>query len=345
MAKVMVIGDLHMGHRSGDRETAEYQLRVFDEFIFPLISKLGIKHVIQTGDYFDARKAIRHDTMELVREKIIPKTVGQEWHVLVGNHDMHLKENIFPNSCNELLSTYENFTIYNEPGVLEVDGIRIDMIPWICRDNRKQILDFIANTTSNIAVGHFELAGFQYYRGMASQGEDAHFLANYSQVWSGHFHTISKANHILYVGTPYQLTFGDADDDRGVWVYDTDDGKFEFYNNNMPRFSRIYYDHTTFDEKNLDRFKGMNLNIQVKNRGDTKKFDKLLDKLYSIAKEVKVKDIPDSQGTAGNSIVLKDLLTTSDIIDAYIDTLEETEEDRKKIKRFILDLYNEAEAI
>jgi DNA repair exonuclease SbcCD nuclease subunit len=344
MAKLMVIGDQHLGHRSGDRETAEYQIRVFDEFIFPLMLKLGIKHVIQTGDFFDARKAIRHDTMELVREKLIPKTKGQEWHVLVGNHDMHLKESIFPNSCNELLAGYENFTIYNEPGVLEVDGIKIDMIPWICRDNRKQVLDFIANSSNNIAVGHFELAGFQYYRGMASQGEDAHFLANYSQVWSGHFHTISKANHILYVGTPYQLTFGDADDERGVWVYDTDDGTFEFHNNNMPRFSRIYFDHSTFDEKNLERYKDMYLNIQVKSRGDTKKFDKLIDKLITIAREVKVKDVLDSNGGTSSAPTLNNLLTTAEVIDQYIDTLEETEEDRTKIKRFMMDLYREAES-
>lgn len=343
MAKVMVIGDLHFGHKSGDRETAAYQQRVFDEFIFPLIDQLGIKYVIQTGDFFDSRKAIRHDTMEFVREHIIPKTKGQEWHVLVGNHDMHMKETIFPNSCNELLAGYDNFTIYNEPAALKIDGIAIDMIPWLCRDNRKQVLDFISNSTSSIAVGHFELTGFQYYRGMASQGEDSHFLANYNQVWSGHFHTISKNAHILYVGTPYQLTFGDADDDRGVWVYDTDTGKFEFYNNNMPRFSRIYYDHTSFDEKNLERFKDMYLNIQVRNRGDAKKFDKLFDKLVAIAAEVKLKDIPDSQSNSGASMVLNDLLSTSDIIDAYVDTLEETDDDRKKIKRFILDLLSEAE--
>ncbi|MNS60692.1 Calcineurin-like phosphoesterase superfamily domain protein [compost metagenome] len=341
----MVIGDLHMGHRSGDRETAEYQIRVFEEFIFPLIAKLGIKHVIQTGDFFDARKAIRHDTMELVRERFVPMTKGQHWDILVGNHDMHLKESIFPNSCNELLSGYDNITIHNEPGVVEVDGIKIDMIPWICRDNRKQVLDFIANSSNNIAVGHFELAGFQYYRGMASQGEDAHFLANYSQVWSGHFHTISKANHILYVGTPYQLTFGDADDDRGVWVYDTDDGTFEFHNNNMPRFSRIYFDHSTFDEKNLERYKDMYLNIQVKSRGDTKKFDKLIDKLITIAREVKVKDVLDSSSGSGTAPTLNNMLTTADIIDQYIDTLEETEEDRTKIKRFMMDLYREAETL
>lgn len=346
MAKVMVIGDLHFGHKGGDRDSADYQKRVFHEFIFPLIDELGIKHVIQTGDFYDSRKAIRHDTMEYVREHIIPYTQGQEWHVLVGNHDMHMKETIFPNSCNELLSVHDNFTIYNEPSVLTIDGVGIDMIPWICRDNRMQVMDFIANSDRSICIGHFELSGFQYYRGLASQGEESHFLGNYNYVWSGHFHTISKSNHILYVGTPYQLTFGDADDDRGVWVYDTDTGKFEFYNNNMPRFSRIYFDHETFDTKKLERFAGMHLNIQVKNRGDTKKFDKLIDKLLEIAAVVKVKDtIGDQVANAVTNTQLGTLMSTPDIMDKHVDNLEETDQDKKKIKRLLLDLYAEADAV
>lgn len=344
MAKIMFIGDMHLGHRNGDKETAEYQMQIFDDFIFPLIKKFGIKYVLQSGDFFDARKAIRHDTMELVRERFIPKTAGVEWHVIVGNHDMHLKESIFPNSCNELLANYENFTIYNEPTVLTIDGFSIDMIPWICRDNRKSVLDFIANSTRQFALGHFELAGFQYYKGMASQGEDAHFLSNYNRVLSGHFHTMSKSNHIQYIGTPYQLTYGDADDDRGVWVYDTDTGEFEFHNNNMPRYTRIYFDHSVFDQTNLERFTNMYITIQVKSRGDSKKFDKLVDKLVGIAKEVKVKDTLESDVELDTE-QLGDLQTIGDIMDVYVDALDETDPDRDKIKKFLAGLLAEAESV
>jgi DNA repair exonuclease SbcCD nuclease subunit len=341
MSKILILGDLHFGHKNGDKETAEYQMRVFDDFIFPLIDKLGITTVIQTGDFFDSRKAIRHDTMELVRNRLIPKTRGQEWHCLVGNHDMHLRESIYPNSCEELLTRYTNFTVYNQPGVLEIDGTKIDMIPWICRDNRRDIQKFINESTSSICVGHFELSGFQYYRGMASQGEDSDFLANYNRVWSGHFHTMSKNKHIQYVGTPYQLTFGDADDERGVWVYDTDTGKFEFFDNGMPRFSRIYYDHSTFDAKKLERYDGMLLKIIVKDRGDTKKFDALVDKLAGIASSVTVQDTPDVSG-GQSSVQLDNLLSTGDIVDSYIDGLEETDDDKKKIKRIMVELLSEA---
>lgn len=339
MSKILLLGDLHFGHRNGDKPTAEYQVKVFDDFIFPLIKKHKIKKVIQTGDFFDARKAIRHDTMELVREKIIPKTEGQEWHVFVGNHDMHLRESITPNSVQELLSQYPNFRIYNNPTTVDFDGIKIDLIPWICRDNRKEIMDFINKTSSNICVGHFELAGFEYYRGIESQGDDSAFLSNYAQVWSGHFHTISKKGHIQYIGTPYQLTYGDADDDRGVWLYDTDTGEFDFVSNNMPKFSRVYFDADTFDAKNLDRFKGMNIKITVKNRGDAKKFEKIVESIAAIAAEVSVIDRIDvSQATTSGKLTATAVKSIEKIVDEYIDSLDETEADKKKIKRIMAGL-------
>lgn len=344
MAKLLYIGDLHWGHRNGDKPTAEYQLRVFDEFIFPLIKKYNIKTVLQSGDFFDARKAIRHDTMELVREHIIPKTKGQDWHVIVGNHDMHMRESIFPNSIQELLSQYPNFHIYNSPETVDFDGIKIDMIPWICRDNRKQVLDFISDSTSKLCLGHFELAGFEYYRGIESQGDNSAFLSNYSQVWSGHFHTMSKKGHIQYIGTPYQLTYGDADDDRGVWLYDTDTGDFEFISNGMPKFSRIYFDVDTFDTKNLERFAGMCLKITVKNRGDIKKFEKLVETLSGIAAELTVIDRIDvSQATTSGKLTATSIRTVDEIVDEYIDSLEETEPDRKKIKRIMAGLLADAQ--
>lgn len=343
MSLVMLIGDTHIGHKNGCQVTADYQISVFDKFIFPLIEKLGIKHVIQTGDFFDSRKSIRHDTMALVSSRIAPKTIGQQWYVAVGNHDLHLRESIYPNSVNELLSRYDNFRVFNEPGTIDIDGAKIDIIPWICRDNRKQIQDFIKGSKSPIAVGHFELSGFQYYRGVESDGEDSGFLDSYQRVWSGHFHTISKRGHIQYVGTPYQLTFGDADDERGVWVYDTDTGDFSFYPNNMPRFTRVYFDHETFDFKGIEKYRGMFLKIVVNNRGATKKFDGLIDKL---AKIVQYLDIVDgTQETISADGANLDVMDSNQIIAEYIDTLPETESDKKKIKRIVLHLYEEATKI
>lgn len=344
MAKILFIGDLHFGHRNGDKETAEYQMQVFDQFIFPLIKKHKIKHIFQSGDFFDSRKAIRHDTMELVREYFIPKTKGQEWHVIVGNHDMHLRENIFPNSVQELLSQYDNFTVYNSPKAVTIDGIAIDMIPWICRDNRQEIMEFINSSASNLCLGHFELSGFQYYKGIESSGESSNFLNNYSQVWSGHFHTISKNKHIQYIGTPYQLTYGDADDERGVWIFDTDDSSFEFVSNNMPKFSRIYFDADTFDAKKLERYAGMNIKITVKNRGDVKKFEKIVEAIAAVAHEISVIDRIDvSQATASGKITVSAIRTVDEIVEEYIDALEETDADKNKIKRIMAGLLADAQ--
>lgn len=338
----MIIGDLHVGHRNGDKQTADYQLRVFDEFIFPTIDKYNIKRVLQTGDFFDSRKAIRHDSMEFVSKHLVPKTTGVQWDVIVGNHDMHLRESIYPNSVQELLSQYPNFRIHNEPTTIDVFGVKIDMIPWICRNNRMEIMEFIRESDSKICMGHFELAGFEYYRGMESAGESKDFLNKYQTVWSGHFHCTSKKGAIQYVGTPYQLTFGDADDDRGVWLYDTDTGSMDFVSNGMPRFSRIYFDADTFDTKNLGRYKDMLLKLTVKNRGDAKKFDKLVDQLAEIALEIQVIDTPDVS-SATSAVTATGVKTTATIIDEYISALEETDQDKAKIRKIMAQLLSDCQ--
>lgn len=340
----MIIGDLHIGHRNGDKETAEYQLRVFEDFILPTIAKYNIKRAIQTGDFFDSRKAIRHDSMQLVSQIIAPKLkeAGVELDVFVGNHDMHMRESIYPNSVQELLSQYDHFHVHNEPKTVDFYGTKIDLIPWICRNNRMEIMEFIRESDSKICAGHFELAGFEYYRGIESSGESRDFLNKYQTVWSGHFHCMSKKGNVQYVGTPYQLTFGDADDDRGVWLYDTDTGVMEFVSNGMPRFSRIYYDADTFDTKNLNRYAGMFLRLIVKNRGDAKKFEKLIAQLAEIAKEIKVHDTPDVTGATSTTKVTG-VKTVAQIIEEYIGNLEETDQDKAKIRKMMAQFLSDCQ--
>ena len=218
MSKIVLLGDTHFGIKQGDKFLAEYQYKFFDEVLFPYLEKHNITDVIQFGDWFDTRRAIRHDTMHLVRSKIIPRIEagGQNWKVLVGNHDMGVRENIHPNACTELLSRYDCFDVIDKPTTVKYDDFEIDLIPWICRENRKEVKDFIKDSKSAYCGGHFELSGFYFYKGIKSDGVQKKFLSDYHQVWSGHFHTISSNGNIQYLGTPYQLTFGDADTDYNL---------------------------------------------------------------------------------------------------------------------------------
>jgi len=339
--KIAYLGDTHFGHKNGDLIFAEFQKNFYTNTFFPYLQKHNIKKVIQTGDFFDSRRAIRHSTMQLVREYIIKPSNDNNinWDINIGNHDMHMKESIHPNACTELLSVYPNFTIIDKPTTVLFDNVAIDIIPWICNENKKEIKEFIKNSLSPYCVGHFELSGFLYMKGMTSEGERPDFLNHYTQVWSGHYHTQSQNGNVHYIGTPYQMTFGDADDDRGFWVFDTETKEMEFILNPYNLYTKLYYDHNTFDINTIPNYNGMNVKLIVEDRGESAQFNLLIEQLSKVALSVSVIDNVDVVSQNNNLKI--DITDTLKIISDYIDELSETVRNKKEIKKIMTALYKE----
>lgn len=221
---ICIIGDLHRGQGRDNQWMLEKQNRLLRDWFFPFLRDNDIDLVIQTGDWFDNRRHISHKCMEHTRKYLIEpiQEQGIPWIVPVGNHDIYHRENVHPNSPRELLSHVPEITVVDEPVTAKIGQSHWDFIPWICKSNHDQVKEFIKQSTSEYCVGHFELGGFLYYPGMTSTGENCAFLKDYIQVFSGHYHCISQGANVLFTGTPWTLTMGDADDSRGVWTCDAD---------------------------------------------------------------------------------------------------------------------------
>lgn len=339
MSKIALLGDLHMGIKNHDKQTAEFQMKFFTDVFIPYLKKNKITTVIQTGDFFDCRRSLRHATIKQARE-FAKLTSHLTWYVLVGNHDMALRECIHPNSCTEILGIYPNFTIITEPTTVNVDGLDIDLIPWICQENKALIKEFIEKSQSKYAIGHFELSGFYYYKGLASNGESKNFLSSYIQVWSGHFHTRSENGNIKYIGTPYQLTHGDADDPRGFEVFDIDTKKQKFIENPFTMYSKIYYDCRTFDKTTISAYANMHIKLIVEDRGDAAAFDMLIEEFSKHVYSIKVIDNFDVVSSDSNLKI--DISDTLKIICDYIDELDESAATKKEVKKLMTALYKES---
>lgn len=338
MSKIALLGDLHIGIKQGDTFMEKYQNRFFNKCFFPYIKKNKITKVIQTGDWFDSRRAIRHSSIKLTRQ-LISKTKGQDWYVLVGNHDMGVREKIHPNACTEILAANNNFTIIDKPITHNICGLNIDMIPWICRENKTAVFDFIDSTDSLYCVGHFELSGFYYYKGIKSEGRSKKFLSKYNKVWSGHYHTASENDNIKYLGTPYQLTFGDANDIRGFWVFDTETKDLEFIENPYNLYTKIIFNHSTFDKNNIkEKYKDMFVRVLVEDRGPAAAFDMIMDSIAAVALDLDINDMFE----APDSNVKIDVTDTLQIINNYIDELDETTKIKNNVKTIMKNLYKDS---
>lgn len=336
--KILHLGDFHLGVKADDPWMQGVQRDAIQQAI-EISKKNKIKRWIQYGDWFDVRKAITHNCMEFSREIVKMITdAGIEVDVIIGNHDMHYKNKLTPNSVTELLSQYENITVYEHPTTVSYDGVDIDLIPWVCEENTTEILTFIKNSGSPYCVGHWELNGFYYYRGMKSHGLEPDFLKSYKQVWSGHFHTISEAGNVKYIGTPYTITAGDENDPRGFWIFDTEKESMDFVPNTTTWHRKIYYPNKGLK---VEDYKNLSVRVIIeKVDKDLPKFEAELEKVVHELRTVSRVD-NSVEAEDGEEIEVKNMLS---LMEDYIDAIDSASaEDIKALKSYAKQLYIEVQ--
>lgn len=336
--KILNLGDWHLGVKADDEWVQSIQLDGIKQAI-EYSKKNGITTWIQYGDIFDVRKAITHKTMEFAREIVqMLDDAGITLHTVVGNHDMHFKNTLTPNASTELLAKYPNVKVYDKPTTVDFDGCLIDLIPWMCEENTGEILEHIKTSSASFCVGHWELNGFYFYKGMKSHGLEPDFLKTYKEVWSGHFHTISEAANVRYIGTPWTLTAGDENDPRGFWMFDTETERMEFIPNNTTWHRRIHY---PFKGK-IDYKDFTNLSVRVIITEVDKNLTKFESELEKVVHSLRVVSKIDNSVESDDSeeVEVQSLQT---LMEEYINAIPDiTDSDREALIQYANQLYVEA---
>ncbi|BBI58181.1 recombination endonuclease subunit [Shigella phage SfPhi01] len=336
--KILNLGDWHLGVKADDEWVQSIQLDGIKQAI-EYSKKNGITTWIQYGDIFDVRKAITHKTMEFAREIVqMLDDAGITLHTVVGNHDLHYKNVMHPNASTELLAKYPNVKVYDKPTTVDFDGCLIDLIPWMCEENTGEILEHIKTSSASFCVGHWELNGFYFYKGMKSHGLEPDFLKTYKEVWSGHFHTISEAANVRYIGTPWTLTAGDENDPRGFWMFDTETERMEFIPNNTTWHRRIHY---PFKGK-IDYKDFTNLSVRVIVTEVDKNLTKFESELEKVVHSLRVVSKIDNSVESDDSeeVEVQSLQT---LMEEYINAIPDiTDSDREALIQYANQLYVEA---
>ena len=340
--KICLLGDTHFGVRNDSKVFHRHMENFYTEVFFPELEKRGIKTIFQFGDLFDRRKYINFYTLDQSRQyffDILQKN-NIEMFTLIGNHDIFWREKLDINSPSLLLENYDNIHVISEPKTFE--GI-VDVIPWVCKDNEEQVKEFIGKSSNNYCFGHFELKGFEMMRGIESHdGWDRSLLAKYKQVFSGHFHTKSNQDNIMYLGTPYELFWNDYKDPKGFFIWDTITDEIEFIQNPNPMFVKMYYDDSSgsvdLDGKQItDKY----VKLVVVNKKDFSLFDHTIDSLYNHnPAELKIIEDLSAFETDVNddSINVED---TMSLLSDYVDAID-TDADKDRLKNILKELYIEA---
>jgi len=350
--KVAIISDTHFGARSDNQVFIDHFIRFFDEVFFPYLVENNIDTVLHLGDLMDRRKFVNFNTLNNFRTRVMDKfeELGIKFYCLIGNHDVYYRNTNGVNSLKELFSNrYENFTVIEDPITLQFDGTKIDMIPWINKENHDDIMKFIKKSKSSICCGHFELDGYQVLRGVNFEGGMSDkVLSRYEMVLSGHFHNRQEKNNVRYVGTPYQITFSDLAERKGFHVLDTANRSIEFIVNPNDIFLRFDYDDVnngpmieSFVREEHKQLTNKYIRMYVKNKKNPYLFDQTIDRLYAdgvisitIVEESTIDQIKDDD-------VVDLAQDTLSLINNEIDNLDHVD-NKGKLKNIVRELYFEA---
>ena len=269
--------------------------------------------------------------------------------IIRGNHDTYYKNTGELNSLKELLGHYMNeVTIIHKPTVMEYGSLKMGLVPWIDDQNEKESMDFLANAKCDWIGGHFEIAGYEMMKGIKNEhGLDRGLFKRFEQVLSGHYHTKSTQDNIMYLGSQMEFFWNDAHDNKYFHVLDTDLRVLTPVHNPHTLFHRIYYNDNKHDylHYNIDDVKGKFVKVVVINKSDSFTFDRFIDRINN--REILELKIAENFNEFIGSAVDDQSVSVDDtptLLNSYIDAVD-TDLDKDRIKVEMSNLMIEAQAL
>jgi DNA repair exonuclease SbcCD nuclease subunit len=340
--KVAIITDTHYGSRKGSKYLHDYFELFYKNIFFPSLKENGVEAVIHMGDAFDSRKSIDYQSLEWAKRVVFEPLRKYEVHMIVGNHDCYYKNTNNVNSPSLLLKDYSNIRTYSSPQTIEVGGLNIMMVPWICSENYDETINHIKKTKAKIAMGHLELQGFRVNRNlvMEEHGTDPKVFDKFDKVFSGHYHTRSDNGKVFYLGNPYEMYWTDVNDTRGFHIFDTETLNHTPINNPYKLFHNIYYEDTPYQLLDATEYENKIIKVIVRKKSKQKDFEKFIDKLYSAGiQDLKIVENFSIQENENFNVDEEE--NTISILNRYIDE-SEISLDKHIIKNIFKDIYEQS---
>lgn len=251
--KIAIIGDLHLAPKAENASIRTAIVSGQEKFLDNLVEDLhsrGIKKAIFCGDMFTNRSLLSVIGLEYAIDLFRNRLKDIECFVIAGNHDL-VYENSASKTSVRFLELLPNVHVFIDTiGKAKLAGKQFFFVPWIVDQEKEtevrkwleKMSEKSANTRAGtVIVGHFDIFGALMESNTVSSAgiEPEKFTDACGLTISGHYHcksTIERPGaRIVYVGSPYHLSFAHVGTDCGYYIYDGEN--MEFVENTVsPRF-------------------------------------------------------------------------------------------------------------
>jgi len=231
LKKAVMFTDIHFGAKNNSERHNKDNLEYIEWLIEQVNADPSIDHIIFLGDYYEQRSAISGQTLDYAYTgaKMI-NSIGLPVWFITGNHDL------WHRSSREIYNirqfeTLENFTVVNEPLIVEHMGDRgAVLFPYLFEHEYPKLLEYIEYP---VLFGHFEFKGFTITGDsvIKEHGPDHKHFSMFKRIFSGHYHKRDIKDNVVYIGNTFPTNFADANDtERGLAIYEYATDNLQFIN-------------------------------------------------------------------------------------------------------------------
>lgn len=219
------------------------------KWIEETFKKEKVTSIICMGDIIHTRENVHVPSLSNCFSFLNNLSKITDLHVILGNHDFNLKNDIKYSSLDGLEIFSKNIKLYKELKRIQIENISCQMVPWLSKPNEEYLDD--------IVFGHLEFNGAK--KNLNSICKTKYEIPNFKRIFSGHFHHFHHlADNMTYIGSPLQFNFGDSGDEKGITIYNPENDKIEFIKNpEWDHFKIIYInskqdiDYSKFQDKKV----------------------------------------------------------------------------------------------
>lgn len=216
--KLLLVGDMHV-----TPDSLEECNKLID-FICQTFKDNKADGIVFMGDQFHTFSLMHLSVMKFWQNSF-KKLKEVSWQgrgvicALVGNHDRPGYENSGMHS----MLLYSDVTIVDDFYVLDDSIVCVGF-----QFNKNKFLDLCRqNVGSKVLLCHQTFDGSYFENGFYAKDGIEPELVPQQLVISGHIHAQQKFDKIWYVGSPRWLTASDANQSKGIWLVDIDNGELK----------------------------------------------------------------------------------------------------------------------
>ena len=351
MTKILLTADLHIHPHRNDNRRIDDGIECL-KWIYETARNTGLETVVIAGDVLHHRFSL--PAMALSKAFSVAKSAyddGINTIFMLGNHDMVYEDNW---SLHSLSGLHKWATVIDRPTKMKIHGHDVDFLPYTPTPS-KYINEAPFKTPARTLISHLAIANAilnSKYNILSVEDDskdkehiEAEKLHKWEKVWLGHYHYGQKvSDQVEYIGSPMQLTFGEAGQTKYVVIYDLETLDAKYVENKIsPRFHIV---------ENPDEVDSLNINnayVQMKSSEAIEaKFDlrKKLSKLGAREIEfIPTKVDITSQTTTALDNISKLFNDKDKLIEGYVDGVEIPEhlskDILKQIGKEIINVWNQ----